>query len=271
MREAGHTFLARMGKKRLRPGGRTGTEWLLAKGGFSSGTRVLEAACNMGTTAIELARRFGCSVTACDLDESALEKAEKNVRNAGLTDTITLHHADATALPFAAESFDVVLNEAMLTMLPRSRKEQAAASYHRVLKPGGVLLTHDVALVERSPEERRRICRELSDAINVPVSPLSMDEWVTLFMEAGFSAPEHLAGPMTLMSMSGMVYDEGFGNALRVAFNGMKSRNRPMFLGMRKIFMKRELQLGFIVVASRKEKGGVLRELPAATRGKQGA
>lgn len=252
MREAGHTFLARMGKKRLRPGGRKGTEWLLAKGAFTPETRVLEAACNMGTTAIELARRFGCSVTACDLDPAALEIAEKNVRKAGLAGRITLRQADATALPFDDESFDVVLNEAMLTMLPPGGKEKAAASYHRVLRRGGVLLTHDVALVEPSPEEQRRICQELSGAINVPVSPLSIDKWTALFTDAGFSATNHLSGRMTLMSVGGMLYDEGVGNALRIVGNALKPANRPMFMGMRHVFLKREKQLGFIVVASRK-------------------
>jgi SAM-dependent methyltransferase len=241
-----------MGKKRLRPGGRKGTEWLLASGSFKSETRVLEVACNMGTTAVELARRYGCPITACDLDEAALEKAEKNVRKAGLKDKITLHKADATALPFEDESFDVVLNEAMLTMLAPAGKEKALASCYRVLRRNGILLTHDVALVEPSPEERRHICRELSRAINVPVSPLPVDEWLALFADAGFPRTDHLTGPMTLMGAGGMLYDEGFVNALRIVVNGLRSRNRPMFMGMRNVFLKRKKQLGFIAAASRK-------------------
>lgn len=252
MREAGHTFLARMGKKRLRPGGKKGTEWLLARGAFKPETTVLEAACNMGTTAIELAARFGCSVTACDLDETALEKAAENVRKAGLADRISLYHADATSLPFADNSFDVVLNEAMLTMLSPSSKEKAVAEYFRVLRSAGVLLTHDVALTAAAPDEQNRIRKDLSAAINVPVHPLDAPAWRSLFLDAGFASSDTLTGKMTLMSLEGMVYDEGWGNTLRILANGLLSGNRAMFLGMRKVFMKYGRQLAFIVAASRK-------------------
>ena len=34
--EVGHNFLARLGKTRLRPGGRKATDWLIASGDFSS-------------------------------------------------------------------------------------------------------------------------------------------------------------------------------------------------------------------------------------------
>ena len=35
MSEAGHKFLAKLGKKRLRPGGKRATDWLIEEGGFS--------------------------------------------------------------------------------------------------------------------------------------------------------------------------------------------------------------------------------------------
>lgn len=252
MKEAGHTFLARMGKRRLRPGGRKATEWLLGKAAPGPETLVMEAACNMGTTAIELARRYGCAIQACDLDEEALQKARANIARAGLADRITTRRADATALPFADGSFDVVLNEAMLTMLPQSKKEQAAGEYCRVLKPGGLLLTHDVVLFESDEEERRRIVKELSTAINVLVAPLDPQSWKNLFLDAGFASAESITGPMTLMTPGGMLYDEGLCNALRVLRNGLKKENRGMFLGMRRVFAAREKQLGFIATVSRK-------------------
>lgn len=45
-KEIGHQFLARLGKKRLRPGGVQATNWLIKKGHFSADSRVLEVACN---------------------------------------------------------------------------------------------------------------------------------------------------------------------------------------------------------------------------------
>ncbi|HDL3951556.1 TPA: SAM-dependent methyltransferase, partial [Mannheimia haemolytica] len=48
--EVGHHFLARLGKTRLRPGGKLATDWLIANGDFDKNKKVLEVACNMGTT-----------------------------------------------------------------------------------------------------------------------------------------------------------------------------------------------------------------------------
>ncbi len=116
MSEAGHKFLAKLGKKRLRPGGKRATDWLIAEGGFSKEKRILEVACNRGTTAIELAQRFGCKITAVDMDAQALEVAKKFAGTAGVAHLISFERANAMKLPYQDASFDIVINEAMLTM-----------------------------------------------------------------------------------------------------------------------------------------------------------
>ena len=73
--QTGHHFLASLGKTRLRPGGRRATDWLIEQAQFTPQTQVLEVACNMATTAIGLAQRFGCHINGVDLDHHALEKA----------------------------------------------------------------------------------------------------------------------------------------------------------------------------------------------------
>lgn len=78
--EAGHKFLARLGKKRLRPGGKIATEWLLSQSGLHAESHVLEIACNMGTTAIEIASQFRCHITGIDMDKQALAQAKKMLR-----------------------------------------------------------------------------------------------------------------------------------------------------------------------------------------------
>ena len=114
--EVGHNFLARLGKTRLRPGGKKATDWLIANGDFSQDKKVLEVACNMGTTAIGLAKQFGCHIEGVDLDEHALEKAQANIEANDLQEKIHVQRANAMKLPFEDESFDIVINEAMLTM-----------------------------------------------------------------------------------------------------------------------------------------------------------
>ena len=100
MSEAGHKFLAKLGKRRLRPGGKRATDWLIAEGEFSKEKRILEVACNRGTTAIELAQRFGCKITAVDMDGQALEVAKKSAEMAGVGHLIRFERANAMKLPY---------------------------------------------------------------------------------------------------------------------------------------------------------------------------
>ena len=114
--EVGHNFLARLGKTRLRPGGKKATDWLIANGDFSQDKKVLEVACNMGTTAIGLAKQFGCHIEGVDLDEHALEKAQTNIEANGLQEKIHVQRANAMKLPFEDESFDIVMAGGSLRM-----------------------------------------------------------------------------------------------------------------------------------------------------------
>lgn len=117
-KEAGHTFLAKLGKTRLRPGGKEATDWLIQQGAFSQDKQVLEVACNMCTTSIYLAHTYGCHIQGVDINKKALEKAQENISAAGLESYIQVQQANAVKLPFDDNQFDIVLNEAMLTMLP---------------------------------------------------------------------------------------------------------------------------------------------------------
>lgn len=248
MAEAGHTFLAKLGKKRLRPGGKKATDWLISKGHFDKDKKVLEVACNMGTTTIELAKTYGCQVTAVDLDDKALSKATENAAKAGVTDLVQFNKANAMKLPYADNSFDIVINEAMLTMHTDQGKDKCLAEYYRVLKPGGVLLTHDVLLKEQDEGVRE----ELSRAININVGPLTEEGWVKLASSHQFAPVETFTGDMTLMTPKGMIYDEGLLGTFKILKNALKKENRAMFKTMFRMFKKNRDKLGFIAMASYK-------------------
>ena len=224
--EMGHEFLARLGKTRLRPGGREATEWLLGHVDFTADTRVLEVACNMGTTMIALAEAHGCRITG-------------------------LVEGNAMALPFPDESFDVVINEAMLTMLPRENKKKAIAEYFRVLKPGGTLLTHDVALRVSNEEQAGELRAGISRAINVNVDPLPQEMWERLFHDAGF-ATEVQTGDMTLLDPAGLVRDEGFDGAMKIIRNGLRTENIDRFRRMFNFFFDHNKEFSYLAVVSRK-------------------
>ena len=247
--EVGHNFLARLGKTRLRPGGRKATDWLIANGDFNADKKVLEVACNMCTTAIGLAKQYGCHIEGVDLDEQALEKARANIAANGLQDKIHVQRANAVKLPFEDNSFDIVINEAMLTMLPVEAKAKAISEYFRVLKPGGFLLTHDVML---TGGDHQQTLENMRAAINVTVTPLTKDGWKELFSNAGFRNVETFNGEMTLLSPKGMIYDEGLFGALKIVKNALKAENREQFKKMFKTFNDPQHPLHFIAVCSQK-------------------
>lgn len=248
--EAGHKFLARLGKKRLRPGGRIATEWLLAHSGLRTDSQVLEVACNMGTTAIEIARRFQCHITGIDMDKQALANARANIQTHGLSDLITVQAADASKLPFPDNSFDVVINEAMLTMYADKAKARLLQEYFRVLKPGGRLLTHDISLTDRHGEDR--VTEKMQAAIQVKAQPMLTEGWLTLFHSAGFHDVTHSEGMMTLMTPKGMLHDEGLIGTLKIICNALKAENRPQFLKMFRHFRQNRHRLRYIAVVSTK-------------------
>lgn len=139
-KEAGHTFLAKLGKTRLRPGGKEATDWLIQQGAFSQDKQVLEVACNMCTTSIYLAHTYGCHIQGVDINKKALEKAQENISAAGLESYIQVQQANAVKLPFDDNQFDIVLNEAMLTMLPIAIKEKSITRVLPSLKAWGDLV-----------------------------------------------------------------------------------------------------------------------------------
>lgn len=246
--EVGHTFLARLGKKRLRPGGIKATNWLIEQANLSQNTKVLEVACNMCTTSIELAKTYGCHITAVDMDPRVLEKARHNISVHKLEDKITIQQANAMKLPFEDETFDVVFNEAMLTMLNSKSKEKAIAEYYRVLKPGGILLTHDVMLAK---EDMAETIESLRKTIHVNVEPLTLNSWQQVFANQGFTvSTSH--GDMTLMSPKGMIRDEGLLGTIKIIRNGLKKENRGMFKKMYGFFNHPDVKLEYIAVASKK-------------------
>lgn len=247
--EVGHNFLARLGKTRLRPGGKVATDWLIANGDFNKNKKVLEVACNMGTTAIQLAKEYGCHVIGIDLDEEALEKARANIKEQNVEELVQVQRANATKLPFADNSFDIVLNEAMLTMLPQEAKQKAIQEYLRVLKPNGFLLTHDVMLKSEQADE---LLEELRDAIHLTVFPLTKENWKSLFHHCGFRNVDVYSGEMSLLSPKGLIYDEGVLGAMKILGNALKPENRETFTKMYKTFNEHDDQMGFIAICSQK-------------------
>src|SRR5438093_7170012 len=79
-----YAFLAVLGKRVIHPGGRRSTEELFQLAGLEPGQKALDVGCGVGTTAIQMARRFGATVTAIDISPLMLARASRTVPRVGL-------------------------------------------------------------------------------------------------------------------------------------------------------------------------------------------
>lgn len=69
-----YALMAVLGKRVIHPGGRRSTDELFARAGFQAGQQVLDVGCGVGTTATQIARRFGVQVTALDIAPLMLDR-----------------------------------------------------------------------------------------------------------------------------------------------------------------------------------------------------
>jgi ubiquinone/menaquinone biosynthesis C-methylase UbiE len=107
--------------------------------GDVAGLRVLEVACGRGGFVRQLANA-GARVTGCDFSSAALQAARSKLGGANTVDGVPLAalvQGDAQNLPFADNSFDVVVSCETIEHLPQV--QAAAAEFHRVTRPGGKL------------------------------------------------------------------------------------------------------------------------------------
>jgi SAM-dependent methyltransferase len=97
------------------------------------GREVLEMGCGLGMLTTLLARS-GARVHAFDLSPGSVEVAQRRAELHGVGDAVEVRVAAAEDMPYADESFDVVIGKGVLHHLDVAL---AAPELHRVLRPGG--------------------------------------------------------------------------------------------------------------------------------------
>jgi ubiquinone/menaquinone biosynthesis C-methylase UbiE len=99
---------------------------------LKSGSKVLDVAAGNGMASLAAARRW-CDVTSTDYVPKLLERGRARAEAEGWT--LAFQEADAENLPFAPDSFDVVLSTFGVMFTPN--QEKAASELLRVCKPKG--------------------------------------------------------------------------------------------------------------------------------------
>ena len=132
---------------------------------------LLDVASGTGAVAIELARRYGCSVVGIDQSAEMLAAGRCRVAAAGVGGLVRLEQGRAESLPFEDESFDAVT----FTYLLRYVDDPAATlrELARVLRPGGRLASLEFF---------------------VPPNPLARGAW-ELYMRVGLPLAGSVVSP----------------------------------------------------------------------------
>jgi ubiquinone/menaquinone biosynthesis C-methylase UbiE len=105
--------------------------------GLPAGARVLDAGCGTGLLTLALLRvlRRPAEITAVDLSGRSLQTARRAVRKLrAAPHKVTFVQANALSLPFADESFDLLVTSGVLEYLPL---RGGLREFARVLAPGG--------------------------------------------------------------------------------------------------------------------------------------
>jgi arsenite methyltransferase len=124
-------------------------------GRLSPGERVLDLGSGAGTDSLVAAQMVGESgrVTGIDMTPEMLAKARAAAAELGAAN-VEFVEGEAERLPFPDGSFDVVISNGVIDLIPD--KDAVFAELNRVLVPGGRLQIADVTIQNPVSEEGRR-------------------------------------------------------------------------------------------------------------------
>lgn len=114
-----------------------------------NGEKVLEVALGTGLNFVELLKRNPEGwVDGIDVSTKMVEKARKRIYKTGQKN-YTLHLCDCRHLPFNDETFDVVMNQYLLDILPVEDFIPILIEFKRVLKDGGRIVLANITKGEK--------------------------------------------------------------------------------------------------------------------------
>jgi len=134
--------------------------------------RILDIGCGSGVPTLELARLSQGEVVGIDIDQPALDKFTRKIREAGLSDRVQAVNCSIFDMDFADGSFDIIWSEGSIFVIGF---ERGLRQWKRFLKPDGFMVIHD---------EKRNVKEKLEQVSNcgyelLGYSILSKETWWT--------------------------------------------------------------------------------------------
>jgi cyclopropane-fatty-acyl-phospholipid synthase len=138
------------GAQTLEEAQRAKLELVASKLDLKPGARLLDVGCGWGSFAIHAARHHGATVTGITLSPAQAELAREKISVAGLDDRVEIRVADYRALP--PSSFDAIASIGMAEHVGDSQIDVYGQSLFKLLRPGGTLLNHAIAVMDPDDE-----------------------------------------------------------------------------------------------------------------------
>lgn len=161
-------------------GGFESTKEMIELCRISPNVHVLDVGCGVGATICHLVKAHGCRAIGVDLRESMIARANERAQREGIADRIEFRIADAQALPFEDNRFDVVLCESVATFI--EDKQKVIGEYARVVKPGGYVGLNEEFWIKPPPAEIMEYTRFTWE---IEPKLATLDDWRGWMQNAG--------------------------------------------------------------------------------------
>ena len=125
-----------------------------ALGSLNPGERVLDVGSGAGTDSLVAAQMVGPEGSVIGIDMTSAMLANSRAAAAEMALPVEFVEGEAEQLPFADETFDVVISNGVIDLVPD--KDAVYAEISRVLVPGGRIQIADVTIQNPVSDEGRR-------------------------------------------------------------------------------------------------------------------
>ncbi len=150
--------------------------------GIKKGDSVLDLGSGAGNDCFVARAIVGESgkVTGLDFTDAMLDKARENSRKLGFMN-IEFVKGDIEEMPLPDNSFDVVLSNCVLNLVPD--KARAFTEIMRVMKPGGHFCVSDVVIKGNLPEKIRKDAEMYAGCV---AGAIDADQYLEIINKQGF-------------------------------------------------------------------------------------
>ena len=106
---------------------------------IKDGQKILEVACGTGVVFEQIVNKNPNGInTGMDLSPAMLEKARKRLQN--VKGNFELKEGDVLNLQIENNTYDILINNFMVDLMPEETFDKIAEEFYRVLKPNGIVV-----------------------------------------------------------------------------------------------------------------------------------